>query len=179
MIKHKSKQLWTTAATFYKTDEWYIDLSDLTICGSAKQEGYLTEINLLTNGDFRDFVQGRLSYFFSSEFNSDLNLLEDFICLSNPGRVPRRRNGCDYEYCLDSETDNFMTKWSNQTKIDQGLEFLPRVKLCSFHSSWFCKAKSFIDNFSENDAMGNFAASQPYPTDKSFSGPLQCGFAKG
>jgi hypothetical protein len=26
--------------------------------------------------------------------------------------------------------------------------------------------------------MGNFAASQPYPTDKSFSGPLQCGFAK-
>lgn len=38
--------------------------------------------------------------------------------------------------------------------------------------------QDYIDNFSENDAMGNFAASQPYPTDKSFSGPLQCGFAK-
>lgn len=38
--------------------------------------------------------------------------------------------------------------------------------------------QDYIDNFSENDAVGNFAASQPYPTDKSFGGPLQCGFAK-
>lgn len=38
--------------------------------------------------------------------------------------------------------------------------------------------QEYIDNFSENDAIENFAASQPYPTDKSFSGPLQCGFAK-
>jgi hypothetical protein len=29
--------------------------------------------------------------------------------------------------------------------------------------------QEYIDNFSENDAMGNFAASQNYPTDKSLA----------
>lgn len=38
--------------------------------------------------------------------------------------------------------------------------------------------QEYLDNFSETDARSNFAARQPYPTDKTFSGPLQCGFAK-
>jgi len=38
--------------------------------------------------------------------------------------------------------------------------------------------QQYLDNFSEQDAINNFAASQPYPSDNSFSGPLQCGFAK-
>lgn len=38
--------------------------------------------------------------------------------------------------------------------------------------------QEYLDNFSEEDAKGNFAASLPFPTDNSFSGPLQCGFAK-
>lgn len=38
--------------------------------------------------------------------------------------------------------------------------------------------QKYLDNFSEQDAMANFAASLPFPTDNSFSGPLQCGFAK-
>lgn len=38
--------------------------------------------------------------------------------------------------------------------------------------------QEYLDNFSEQDASGNFAASQPYPADNSFGGPLQCGFAK-
>jgi hypothetical protein len=38
--------------------------------------------------------------------------------------------------------------------------------------------QEYLDNFSEQDATNNFAASQPYPSDNSFSGPLQCGFAK-
>ena len=38
--------------------------------------------------------------------------------------------------------------------------------------------QEYLDGFSEQDAVGNFAASQPFPTDNSFSGPLQCGFAK-
>ena len=38
--------------------------------------------------------------------------------------------------------------------------------------------QEYLDNFSEQDAVSNFAASQPYPTDNSFGGPLQCGFAK-
>lgn len=38
--------------------------------------------------------------------------------------------------------------------------------------------QEYLDNFSEEDAYSNFAAKQPFPTDKSFSGPLQCGFAK-
>lgn len=38
--------------------------------------------------------------------------------------------------------------------------------------------QEYLDNFSEQDAVSNFAASQPYPSDNSFGGPLQCGFAK-
>jgi hypothetical protein len=38
--------------------------------------------------------------------------------------------------------------------------------------------QEYLDNFSEEDAIGNLAAKQPYPKDKSFGGPLQCGFAK-
>lgn len=35
-----------------------------------------------------------------------------------------------------------------------------------------------VDNFDENSAVSNFAKDQGFPTDKSFSGCLQCGFAK-
>lgn len=35
--------------------------------------------------------------------------------------------------------------------------------------------QSFIDNFSEEDAVANFAATQGYPKDGSFGGPLACG----
>jgi hypothetical protein len=38
--------------------------------------------------------------------------------------------------------------------------------------------QSYLDNFNYNTACSNFAADQPYPEDKSFSGPLSCGFAK-
>jgi hypothetical protein len=38
--------------------------------------------------------------------------------------------------------------------------------------------QEYLDNFSEEDAYGNLAAKQAYPKDKSFGGPLQCGFAK-
>jgi hypothetical protein len=38
--------------------------------------------------------------------------------------------------------------------------------------------QEYLDNFSEKDARSNLAAKQPFPKDKSFSGPLQCGFAK-
>lgn len=38
--------------------------------------------------------------------------------------------------------------------------------------------QEYLDGFNLEDANSNFAASQPFPTDSSFSGPLQCGFAK-
>jgi hypothetical protein len=38
--------------------------------------------------------------------------------------------------------------------------------------------QNYIDNFSVKDAVSNLAARQPYPSDNSFSGPLQCGRAK-
>lgn len=38
--------------------------------------------------------------------------------------------------------------------------------------------QTYLDNFSEKDSRGNLAAKQPFPSDNSFSGPLQCGFAK-
>lgn len=38
--------------------------------------------------------------------------------------------------------------------------------------------QKYIDNFSIKDAKSNYAANQPYPSDNSFGGPLQCGFAK-
>ncbi len=38
--------------------------------------------------------------------------------------------------------------------------------------------QEYLDGFNLDDAKSNFAASQPFPTDNSFSGPLQCGFAK-
>ncbi len=38
--------------------------------------------------------------------------------------------------------------------------------------------QTYLDNFSKKDAVGNLAARQPFPSDNSFSGPLQCGFAK-
>lgn len=38
--------------------------------------------------------------------------------------------------------------------------------------------QEYLDNFSKEDAYSNFASKQPFPKDKTFSGPLQCGFAK-
>lgn len=38
--------------------------------------------------------------------------------------------------------------------------------------------QSYLDNFDYSTACSNFAADQPFPEDKSFSGPLSCGFAK-
>lgn len=38
--------------------------------------------------------------------------------------------------------------------------------------------QEYLDNFNETDARKNFAASMPFPSDNSFSGPLTCGFAK-
>ena len=38
--------------------------------------------------------------------------------------------------------------------------------------------QKYIDELSEIDAKSNFAKNAQFPTDKSFSGPLQCGFAK-
>lgn len=38
--------------------------------------------------------------------------------------------------------------------------------------------QSYLDNFNYDTACSNFAADQPFPEDKSFSGPLSCGFAK-
>ena len=35
--------------------------------------------------------------------------------------------------------------------------------------------QSFIDNFSENDALSDFAAEKSYPSDGTFGGPLVCG----
>jgi len=37
--------------------------------------------------------------------------------------------------------------------------------------------QSYLDNFNEDEAHANLAANQPYPTDKTFSGPISCGFA--
>jgi hypothetical protein len=38
--------------------------------------------------------------------------------------------------------------------------------------------QSYLNNFNYDTACSNFAADQPFPDDKSFSGPLSCGFAK-
>ena len=38
--------------------------------------------------------------------------------------------------------------------------------------------QSYLNNFNYDTACSNFAADQPFPEDKSFSGPLSCGFAK-
>jgi len=38
--------------------------------------------------------------------------------------------------------------------------------------------QSVVDNFNEEDAKSNLAATQDYPSDGSFGGPLSCGFAK-
>jgi hypothetical protein len=38
--------------------------------------------------------------------------------------------------------------------------------------------QKYLDNFTEKDALNNLAANKGYPTDKSFSGKLMCGFAK-
>lgn len=38
--------------------------------------------------------------------------------------------------------------------------------------------QKYLDNFNYDTACSNFAADQPFPDDKSFSGPLSCGFAK-
>jgi hypothetical protein len=38
--------------------------------------------------------------------------------------------------------------------------------------------QNYLDNFNYDTACSNFAADQPFPDDKSFSGPLSCGFAK-
>ena len=35
--------------------------------------------------------------------------------------------------------------------------------------------QQYLDSFDEQSAMSNFAASQPYPSDGSFGGPLMCG----
>jgi hypothetical protein len=40
---------------------------------------------------------------------------------------------------------------------------------------YLTEAQSFIDGFSENDAVNNLAAKQKYPSDGTFGGPLACG----
>jgi hypothetical protein len=35
----------------------------------------------------------------------------------------------------------------------------------------------YLDNFDEEEAHSNLAANQPYPKDKTFAGPISCGFA--
>ena len=35
--------------------------------------------------------------------------------------------------------------------------------------------QNYLENFDENDAMGDYAANQEYPSDKTFGGPLMCG----
>jgi len=37
--------------------------------------------------------------------------------------------------------------------------------------------QEYLDNFDRQDAEANLAANQPYPEDKTFSGPISCGFA--
>lgn len=37
--------------------------------------------------------------------------------------------------------------------------------------------QAYLDNFNEEDARSNLAANQPYPKDKTFAGPISCGFA--
>jgi hypothetical protein len=43
---------------------------------------------------------------------------------------------------------------------------------------YLTELQEYLDNFDESDARSNFAANQDYPSDKSFGGPLMCGFAK-
>ena len=38
--------------------------------------------------------------------------------------------------------------------------------------------QNYLENFNENDAVANFAADKGFPSDGSFGGKLQCGFAK-
>ena len=40
---------------------------------------------------------------------------------------------------------------------------------------YLTEVQSFIDSFSETDAVSNLAAKQPYPSDGTFGGPLACG----
>ena len=40
---------------------------------------------------------------------------------------------------------------------------------------YLTEVQSFLDNFSEDDAVANLAAKQSYPSDGTFGGPLACG----
>ena len=40
---------------------------------------------------------------------------------------------------------------------------------------YLTEIQSYLENFSEEDATSNFAASQGYPSDGTFGGPLMCG----
>jgi hypothetical protein len=116
-----------------------IDIAfNLRICGSELN----SKVALDSHSHAQDFAFDRLSYFFSSEFNNGINLLKHFTY--------------DYDYnlnsmyCRDVKTDYFMFEWSRQTKINKGLEFIPKVKLNPRHQSWFnpiFESKSFVDKF--------------------------------
>jgi hypothetical protein len=107
----------------------------LNICGLETQIETQTKF---TRKSLEDFANSRLSYFFLSEFNNDINLLNPFV--SEREKLT---------YCSPLETSNFMLEWENQTKVGKGLEFIPRVKILHNESEFFLKAKSFIDDFSQ------------------------------
>ena len=58
-----------------------------------------------------------------------------------------------------------------------GMEVISEEELEGFEY-YLTEVQEYLENFTEEEAVSNFAAKQNYPSDGSFGGPLSCGFAK-
>lgn len=89
-----------------------------------------------------------------------------------------------YPNCTEIKTEFLFLKFDLSTDLlgQEGegvlkLDPMSKDELDGFEYH-LTEIQSYLDNFNYQSAISNFAADQPFPEDKSFSGPLSCGFAK-
>lgn len=138
---------------------------------SYKIKGFIDKLFLYKNKKFaliRDFKSSKQK-FKGKEISDNLQDYMYSLAVRHmyPEYVNRQSEFLFLKFALGSEESDGVIKMDSISEEDlDGFEFQ------------LTEMQKYLDNFSEKDATKNMAASQPFPSDNSFSGPLQCGFAK-
>ncbi|MDB4348293.1 PD-(D/E)XK nuclease family protein [bacterium] len=137
--------------------------------------GFIDKLFLYDKGKravIRDFKTSKKVYV-GSEITDNLQNL--IYCLAVSKLYPK---------CKDITTEFLFLKFDLNSDLlgNQGEGVLKMDRISKEELEGFeyhlTEIQSYLDNFDYDTACSNFAADQPFPQDKSFSGPLSCGFAK-
>lgn len=138
---------------------------------SYKIKGFIDKLFLYKNKKFaliRDFKSSKQK-FKGKEISDNLQDYMYSLAVRHmyPDYVNRQSEFLFLKFALGSEESDGVIK----------MDIISEEDLDGFEIQ-LTEIQKYLDNFSEKDAVKNMAASQPFPSDNSFSGPLQCGFAK-